>query len=139
MHANVSPRTIRHMTAAEGYLELNMPRHALHELDGIDDAGLFEAPRQYMIGHALQTLKRYEEAIPAFEAAARTMPSSHRRFAWKALSECYRECGHDKLAEFAESLSGPPAVRQGKLFLPVVRMTVKRVTNRARNAESAES
>ena len=129
MQAHISPRTIRQLRAAEGYLELNMPSHALDELQSIEDAGLFEAPRQYMTGYALKEQDRFEEAIPAFEAAARLMPSPQRRVAWKALSECYRECGNDRLADLAASLS--KNATKVKVRLPSIEffLTKQRETN----------
>lgn len=105
MQAQVSFKIIRRMRAAEGYLELNMPEHALEELGAIDDAGLFEAPRLYMTGYALKEQGRFEEAIPVLEAAARLMPSPQRKVAWCALSECYRECGSNRMADLAASLA----------------------------------
>lgn len=107
MRANVSPRTIRNLVAADGYLDLDMPEHALRELNDIDDAGFYEPPRQFLIGRALKMLDRLEEAIRPLEEAARRMPSPYRKLAWGELTECYRHLGSEELAQIAESLAGP--------------------------------
>ena len=109
MQTHQFTKTARTMTRAEGYLQLGMPEQALSELECIEEDGILEAPRQYMIGYARKLRGDFEGAIPAFERAARRMPSPHRRLAWKALSECYRECGSDELADLAASLSVPAA------------------------------
>ena len=122
MRSNLTPRTIKRLVAAEGYLELNLPKNALEELEGIEDAGPLEAPRQFMMGQALKAQNRFEEAIRSLETAARRMPSPVRRIAWKALSECYRECGNDQLADLAETLAGP-AVKNVNVVLPRVEIS----------------
>jgi len=105
MRSNISPRAIRKIISAEGYLELELPRLALEELESIDDAGLHEAPRQFMMGRALKAMSRFQEAIRPFELAARQFPPPQRRLAWKELVECYRSCGSTKLADLADLLS----------------------------------
>lgn len=126
MRANVSPRTIRNIVAADGYIDLNMPEHALTELEAIDDAGFYEAPRQFLIGRALKMLDRLEEAIRPLEEAARRMPSPYRKLAWAELTECYRHLGSEELAQIAQSLAGSAeAETTYKLVLPDVELTLE--------------
>ncbi len=119
MRANVSPRTIRKIIAADGYLDLGMPDEALTELHAIENAGLYEAPRQYLIGRALKMMDRLDDAIRPLEEAARQMPGPYRKLAWAELSECYRHLGSEELAQIADRLAGP--AEQGtshRLVLP---------------------
>lgn len=105
--------------AADGYLDLEMPEHALRELNDIDDAGFYEPPRQFLIGRALKMLDRFEDAIRPLEEAARRMPSPLRRLAWGELTECYRHLGSEELARIAESLAGPSDTQTAyRLVLP---------------------
>lgn len=106
MRANISPKVIRRLLAADGYLDLQMPEHALETLDSIDDAGLYEAPRLYLTGCALMMQEKFEDAVAPLEQAARMMPPPLRRLAWARLSQCYREVGSVHLAEIAGSLAG---------------------------------
>ena len=125
MRANVSPKTIRGIVAADGYIDLNMPGHALEELEGMEDAGLYEAPRQFLIGCALKMLDRLEDAIRPLEEAARRMPSPYRKLAWAELEECYRYLGSDELAQIANSLAGSAKTEGSyKLVLPEVEVTL---------------
>ncbi|MFK7817136.1 MAG: hypothetical protein AB8G99_00335 [Planctomycetaceae bacterium] len=125
MRANVSPKTIRGIIAADGYLDLNMPEHALEELNGMEDAGFYEPPRQFLIGRALKMLDRLDEAIRPLEEAARRMPSPYRKLAWAELTECYRFLGSEELAQIAESLAGSAEAETSyKLVLPDVEITL---------------
>lgn len=83
---------------AEGYLELDMPQHALDALDRIADRSLSEAGESslashawYLRGEALRSMQRYEEALGPLEKAARLTPKdSHVHLArgW-----CYKRTG----------------------------------------------
>jgi tetratricopeptide (TPR) repeat protein len=126
MRANISPRTIRNIVAADGYIDLNMPEHALAELESIDDAGFYEAPRQFLMGRALKMMDRLDEAIRPLEEAARRMPSPYRKLAWAELTECYRHLGSEELAQIAESLAGSAEPEASfKLVLPEVELTLE--------------
>ena len=52
MRSTITPKTIRRLVAADGYLELNMPERAITELHKVDDAGALEGPRQLLLGLA---------------------------------------------------------------------------------------
>ena len=95
-------KVARRILAADGYLDLHMPRHALRELDRIEDAGLFEASVYYLRGCALKASGEFESAIPWLEEAARMIPAPLSRFAWKSLGECYRAQGDSAMAELAQ-------------------------------------
>jgi tetratricopeptide (TPR) repeat protein len=102
MNDAISPKVIRRLTAAEGYLELDMPQQALAELDAIDDAGALQAPLLYLRGQALKHQERYDDAIESFRQAAELIPAPYDADAWVGLSECYRERGQDDLADVVE-------------------------------------
>ena len=83
---------------AEGYLELEMPPHALAALDRLAQRAPIEAGESslashawYLRGEALRCMERYEEALGALEKAARFAPDdSHVHLArgW-----CYKRTG----------------------------------------------
>ena len=123
MQANFNSRVIRKLVAADGYMDLDMPEHALRELDSINNAGPLDPPRQYLIGRALKSMGRFEEAVKPLESAAREMPAPIRKIAWRALSECYRECGNTALANVAEQIAGP-AIRKVNIQFPGMDVSV---------------
>ena len=83
---------------AEGYLELDMPEHALTALDRLAQRASIEAGESslashawYLRGEALRCMDRYDEALGALEKAARFAPeNSHVHLArgW-----CYKRTG----------------------------------------------
>ena len=81
MRSTVTPKTIRRLIAADGYLELDLPHKAADELSKIDHAGPLEGPRQLLMGLARKRAGEAEHAIRHLESAARIMPRSARRFA----------------------------------------------------------
>jgi len=78
-------KVAKRILAADGYLDLSMPGHALRELDRIQDAEKFEASVYYLRGSALKALDDYSAAIPWLEEAARLIPAPLSRFAWRSL------------------------------------------------------
>ena len=56
-------RTVKRLFAAEGYLELGMPEHALEELALIEDAAPIEASVEYLTGEAFRQQERYDDAV----------------------------------------------------------------------------
>jgi len=92
-------RTIRRLTAAEGYLELDMPDYALEELAGIGDAGAYSGVADWLAGEALREKKQYDAAIESLKRAVRDIPVPHNRAAVEALTVCLRNTGQDDMAE----------------------------------------
>lgn len=117
MYQNPTQRTLRRLIAAEGYLELGLPRNALEELDAIEDAGPLAPPMHYMRGEALRAEQKYEDAIQPLQTAAKLIPAPHNKQAWLALSDCLRHRGQEAMADAAESLANAPA--QPKLDLNI--------------------
>lgn len=95
-------KVARRILAADGFLDLKMPAHALRELDKIQDAENFEASVYYLRGSAHKALDDFTAAIPWLEEAARMIPAPLSRFAWRSLGECYTAQGEEALAELAE-------------------------------------
>ena len=108
MNHSVEPQKIvKRLAAAEGYLELGLPRYALNELTRVDDAGPFEAISELLRGEALQAEERFAEAIPAFNRAAELVPAPFNQRALLGLSCCYRASGQEALAAEAEQAAIP--------------------------------
>lgn len=105
MNINVPSKTIRRLQAAEGYLELNMPKNAWDELESIEDPGPLEAVVEFLKGEALKGQQRYEEAVAPLKRAAELVPAPHNQKAWLSLSECFRQGGKEELAEMAEIIA----------------------------------
>lgn len=81
---------------AEGYLELNLPEHALAVLDRVGDPGSFRSTFAYLRGEALRELRRWNEALVPLREAAEMAPSDIR--IWLALGWCYKRIGRLDLA-----------------------------------------
>ncbi|MCH2201326.1 MAG: hypothetical protein MK102_05125 [Fuerstiella sp.] len=106
MRSPVTPKVIRRLLAADGYLHLELPELAVSELQKIKNAGPLEGPRHLLLGLALKRAGESELAIEHLETAARVMPTPVRSFAWSELADCYRSIGSFALANFADSLGG---------------------------------
>ncbi len=106
MRSQITPKTLRRLVAADGYMALNMHERAVTELEKVESAGPLEGPRRLLLGLALKRSGEAGSAIIHLEKAARMMPSPARRFAWSELASCYRCSGSDEMAELAESLGG---------------------------------
>lgn len=92
---------------AEGYLELEMPEHALATLDQFSPE-LAPNEAHYLRGEALRMLERYAEAIAPLKRASEEMPS--KLYVWLALGWCYKRIGRIDLAieSLEESLEIEP-------------------------------
>ena len=123
MRIQMTPKTVRRLLSADGYLDLGMPERAIEELDKITDAGPLEGPTKLMHGIALKQVGQFPEAITQLEKAARIMPKPIRRFAWRELVDAYRAVGSMELAEMAEKLGGSGEF-QLKIALPFAEMTL---------------
>jgi tetratricopeptide (TPR) repeat protein len=94
-------KTVKRLFAAEGYLELGMPEHALKELALIEDAVPIEASVEYLTGEAFRQQERYDDAVEALERAAQLIPEPYNKVVWESLSDCFRKNGDDELADVA--------------------------------------
>ncbi len=56
-------RTERHLRAAEGYLELEMPEHALREIKSVPASDAPAATYHQLKGESFRQLKQYDEAL----------------------------------------------------------------------------
>lgn len=101
----ISPRVARRISAAEGYLDLDLPERALRELETITEPGPYEPTVEYMKGEALIAQRRFSEAIAPLKRAVQLIPPPHNREAWKSLGECYRLRGDEELADMIELFS----------------------------------
>ncbi|MDA1162412.1 MAG: hypothetical protein O3B13_04870 [Planctomycetota bacterium] len=99
MIVNSVNRTIRRLTAAEGYLELELPAEALVELQKIQNPGPFGGPFMWLTGEALRKQGLFDEAIAPLRQAARALPLPTGRHAWDALRECLEKSGRSAAAE----------------------------------------
>lgn len=123
MRIQMTPKTVRRIFSADGYLDLGMPEKAVEELEKIGDAGPLEGPVQLMYGIALKQTQNFRDAITHLEKAARVMPSPIRRFAWRELVDAYRAVGSEELATLAQKLGGDGEF-QLKIALPFAQMTL---------------
>lgn len=124
---------VRHLAAAEGYLELQMPKYAMEELDRVADAGPFEPIAQLFRGEALQAQEKYAEAILPLNVAAQMFPAPFNQRAFVALSNCYRHEGQDQLADEAAAAAAPAEVPTGSAALQLVVMPIFQVKTNGMN------
>ena len=105
MQSSSSQKSMRRLVAAEGYLELGMPKNALKELREIDEAGPLEGPRDFLTGLALKAQQQYAEAVAPLRRAAQALPAPVSQQAWLSLIECYRASGQHDLAKAAQQVA----------------------------------
>lgn len=105
MVAESDNRTVRKLTAAEGYLELELPKLALEELASIGNPGEYEIPVIWMTGEALKADGRFDEAVAPLKLAAESVAGPISEQAWESLSECLVKSGRTIPTE------EPPATR----------------------------
>ena len=86
-------RVSKRLTQAAGYLELEMPQHALERLEHLDPLGPFEADVSLLRGEALRRQNRLQEAAASFQVAAAKLASPQDREAYLAISLCLRQVG----------------------------------------------
>lgn len=129
MTPNNAPQIVRRLAAAEGFLELGLPKYALTELSRVEDAGPFEGIAKLLLGEAMKAENRFEEAIPALNRAAELFPQPFNQRAWWGLSQCYREQGMIDLAEQAAANATPPDLPPGTklqvVFIPIFQIEDK--------------
>lgn len=84
-------RTRQILREAEGYLELNMPQHALGVLERLGEASASQSQALFFRGEALRILGRDVEAIESLLQAAELAPA--QASIWSGLATCYRRQG----------------------------------------------
>ena len=92
---NLPVRAFRNLTAAEGYLELDLPELALEALLEIKEPGPLTVPCLFLVGETLKKLERYDEAIAPLRQAACSLPSPLSAIAWQSVADCLQKSGRD--------------------------------------------
>lgn len=93
MVRKTNKKVVRRLRAAEGYLELDLPKLALEELTAIEDAGSLQIPALWLAGEALKADGRFEEAIAPLRHVAETVSGAMSEQAWESLTECLEKSG----------------------------------------------
>lgn len=109
MVENSDNRTVRKLTAAEGYLELELPKLALEELASIGDPGEYQIPVMWMTGEALKADGQFDEAVAPLKLVAESVAGPISERAWESLSDCLEKSGR-KIA------TAEPAVARNELL-----------------------
>ena len=99
MVAESENRTVRKLTAAEGYLELGLPKLALEELETIGVPGEYQILVLWMTGEALKANDQFNEAIPPLKLVAESVEGPISTKAWESLSDCLEKAGRELPAE----------------------------------------
>ena len=82
---------------AEGYLELDMPQHALDALAHLIETDVSKSPTYfYLQGNALRALDRFPDAIAPLKKASELAPGNVH--VWLALGWCFKRVGRIDLA-----------------------------------------
>jgi tetratricopeptide (TPR) repeat protein len=116
-------RLIRRLTAAEGYLELDLPDYALEELERIDDPGPYTGVVDWLSGEAFREKQDYNAAIERLQRAVRDIPVPHNRAAVASLTACLRNTGRDDLADAIQKYA--TAAEQTDAASPVLEIHVE--------------
>lgn len=86
-------RTVRKLTAAEGYLELELPKLALEELASIGDPGEYRIPVMWMTGEALKVDGRFDEAVAPLKLVCEAVAGPISAQAGESLADCLEKSG----------------------------------------------
>jgi predicted Zn-dependent protease len=106
---NLSILDQKRLTAAQGYLELGMPRQALAELDGLSTEGAVSAPGLDVRIVILLRLKRWKSAATNARKLCRMLPDQPAGFIHLAF--CLHELGETVRARDVLR-KAPPNVRK---------------------------
>ena len=99
--------------AAEGYLELGMPEHALQALQRHGNAVQSDARGCYLLGECLRELCRYDEAIVPLRRSLELIPDDIH--VCMALGWCYKRLG--QLTHAIEALEHALSIEPGEAIL----------------------
>ena len=110
-------KTVKRLFAAEGYLELGMPAHALQELALIEDVAPIEASVEYLTGEAFRQQERYDDAVKSLERAAQLIPEPYNKVVWESLSDCFRKNGADELADVTALIPREPGAALAEIHV----------------------
>ncbi|WP_165221354.1 TPR end-of-group domain-containing protein [Aquisphaera insulae] len=100
MSRTISDRSRRRLHEAEGYLELDLPQHALQILESRRDWPGLQFEACLIHGEALRRLDRYREAIAPLEIASTLRPDDTR--VALALGWCFKRS--NRLAQAIDAL-----------------------------------
>lgn len=92
-------RVTKRLREATGYLELDMPDHALERLDEIGELGPLEGDVELVRGEALRRQHRFGAAVTSLQTAVRKSPPPHQKSALLVLSLCFRQAGDQARAD----------------------------------------
>jgi tetratricopeptide (TPR) repeat protein len=96
----IRDRIRKQLHEAEGYLMLELPRHALAILESRSEWSMMQFEACFLKGEALRCLGRYREALPPLETAAGLRPSDTG--VALALGWCYKRT--NRLAQAIDAL-----------------------------------
>lgn len=102
MRFQLTPKIARKIIAADGYLDLQMPKQAIEELHQIEFAGEMQPAVDFVMGQALMMAGEYSKAVDFLQMAAENIPEPFSQSAWSLLSDCFRKNGQSELAEIVE-------------------------------------
>ena len=138
---NPSNRVARSLTAAEGYLELGMPKQALAELEAIQDPGPYRVPHVWLIGEALKADGRFEEAIEPLKSVTHLLPKVIQSQALRSLNECLEKAGRQTLSAEEVTAAEPtePQAESLPATLPAVDQPPPSVDTTQRNSTPAQA
>lgn len=120
----VVDRIVKKLTAAEGYLELQLPELALEELERVESPGPFTVPFMWITGQALQAQGRFDEAIAPLRHAAQSLPDPMKQDACAALSDCLTRSGRQVSAQNLEATMNPAAAEESTNSGPTLRLDI---------------
>ena len=100
MASSARKRRERRLEAARGYLMLDMPQHALRELEAISDPHRCIFPLNQLRGEALRHSGDYDTALTAYDRALQERPADLSVLL--GIADCYRHT--DRLSRAVSAL-----------------------------------
>ena len=115
MSAIIRDRVRKQLHEAEGYLMLELPRHALAILESRPEWSGMQFEACFLKGEALRSLERYREALQPLETAASLRPGDTG--VALALGWCYKRT--NRLAQAIDALDRAPPARSRERLAPL--------------------
>lgn len=101
--ATSEKQIVRRLTAAEGFIELQLPEMALHELSGIEEPGRFILPCLWLTSESLKQLQRFDEAATVLNQMVDRVPGQFNQPIKDSLRDCLERLGRDVPPELVPS------------------------------------
>lgn len=130
MAINPMNSTVRRLTTAEGFLDLELPKLALEELDRIEEPGPLRIPYLWLKAAAFKADGRPEEAAVPLRLLAQCLPASISQKVQQSLAECLGQIdpsAHQNAIEPASADVEKPALETPAAYSRTLQINIPHV------------